>query len=91
MLTSEWLTLGAFLHSEGKFITILEYGQRKEVFMEEEVFSIYRRPEDSVIWLRRICQDKELYAMHWVTKHPVCLGPSWFYTESLTIQESPPS
>lgn len=41
--------LNAFLHSENKFITILEYGQSREVFTDEEVFELYRRYKDPVI------------------------------------------
>ena len=29
--------LSAFLHSKNKFITILEYGQSRKVFTDEEV------------------------------------------------------
>ena len=41
-----------FLHSENKFITILEDGQSKEVFTDEEMLELHRRYKDPGVLLR---------------------------------------
>lgn len=51
--------LNAFLHSENKFIKILEYGQSREVFTDEEVFELYRRYKDPVIKKKPTDTSKE--------------------------------
>ena len=41
-----------FLHSENKFITILEDGQSKEVFTDEEMLELHRLYKDPGVLLR---------------------------------------
>lgn len=89
--------LNAFLHSENKFITILEYGQSREVFTDEEVFELYRRYKDPVIkknpliHLRRICQYKDLYTTRGDHTFLFARNSPGFIMESLTFQDTPHS
>ena len=53
----------AFLHSENKFITLLEDGQSKEVFTDEEMLELQRRYKDPGVLLRRMHVSTEAQSL----------------------------
>ena len=64
--TNLWVNAGiqrAFLHSENKFITLLEDGQSKEVFTDEEVLELQRRYKDPGVLLRRMHVSTEAQSL----------------------------